>query len=74
MLRTAHFRLRFTQTSPVFRQVGFFRTNRRILVYNPLTGRGIASGSRDFPDEEGTESEPRQQPGSEIEMFQRLPR
>lgn len=56
MLRTAHFRLRFTQTSPVFRQVGFFRTNRRILVYNPLTGRGIASGSRDFPDEEGTES------------------
>ncbi len=74
MLRTAHFRLRFTQTSPVFRQVGFFRTNRRILVYNPLTGRGIASGSRDFPDEEGTERLDVEEPQDAEEAFQRLPR
>lgn len=51
-----HSRLGFSQTSPVFPQVRLFRRNLAFWGYNPLKGQGIASGSRDFPDEEGTES------------------
>lgn len=46
----------FSQTSRVFRQVWPFRRNRGFWGYNPLTAQELASGSRDFPDEEGTES------------------
>src|SRR5579875_1875790 len=56
VVATTHFGLGFSQTSPVFRQSKRFRRNCALLGYNPLTGREIASRSRDFPDEEGTES------------------
>lgn len=46
----------FSQTSRVFGQVRPFRRNPGFLGYNPLTVQELASGSRDFPDEEGTES------------------
>src|SRR5579875_1999711 len=55
VVATTHFGLGFSQTSPVFRQSKRFRRNCALLGYNPLTGREIASRSRDFPDEEGTE-------------------
>src|SRR6266571_4108686 len=45
----------FSQTSRVFGQVRPFRRNPGFLGYNPLTVQELASGSRDFPDEEGTE-------------------
>lgn len=54
--RTARFPPGFSQTSRVFRQVWPFRRNPGFLGYNPLTAQELASGSRDFPDEEGTES------------------
>ena len=51
----AHFSFGFSQTSRVFGQVRPFRRNLVRLGYNPLTAQGLASGSRDFPNEEGTE-------------------
>lgn len=58
VITMTHSRLGFSQTSRVFPQAWRFRRNRGLLGYNPLTGQGIASSSRDFPDEEGTESPP----------------
>lgn len=56
VIAMTHARLGFSQTSPVFEQVAPFRRNRGLLSYNPLTEQELASGSRAFPDEEGTES------------------
>lgn len=48
--------LGFSQTSRVFEQTKPFRRNPVLFGYNSLTEREIPSGSRAFPDEEGTES------------------
>jgi len=75
VIAMTHARLGFSQTSPVFEQVAPFRRNRGLLSYNPLTEQELASGSRAFPDEEGTEREitPWLQDVNGIE-FQSLPR
>src|SRR5579885_384044 len=48
--------LGFSQTSAVFAQPKPFRTIPNLFGYNSLIEREIPSGSRAFPDEEGTES------------------
>lgn len=48
--------LGFSQTSAVFAQPKPFRTISNLFGYNSLIEREIPSGSRAFPDEEGTES------------------